>query len=180
MALSELRTPRLVLRPVRASDVDALTVLFAGPEVRRFLFDDAPVTRAITEHVVARFLAIAEGTSGLGLRVIVRAEDPSVIAGCVGLSEVEAAAEHVPALRGAIESVVALAPSVWGNGYAREALACVLDHAERALGLGTIVAVVDVPNVRSLRLVESLGFVGTGEHDGPRYRMRAFSRSRER
>jgi ribosomal-protein-alanine N-acetyltransferase len=55
-----------------------------------------------------------------------------------------------------------LAPPVWGQGLAREAMTAVLDHGFATAGLDRAVADVDPRNARSLALLERLGFRRTG------------------
>jgi [ribosomal protein S5]-alanine N-acetyltransferase len=53
-------------------------------------------------------------------------------------------------------------PSVWGQGYAREALEAVIQRAFTTGGRRQIRADVDPRNERSLRLLNGLGFRETG------------------
>lgn len=52
----------------------------------------------------------------------------------------------------------AFVPGAWGQGYAQESAAAVLEHGRRELGVGTIVAIVSPDNERSCRLLGKLGF----------------------
>jgi len=47
-----LTTGRLILRPLSSGEVDALYRISDEPLVRRYLWDDAPVSRADVEEVV--------------------------------------------------------------------------------------------------------------------------------
>ena len=63
--------------------------------------------------------------------------------------------------RDALEDVdlgFAFLPGAWGQGYALESAAAVMDHGRRELGLATIVAIVSPDNERSCRLLGKLGF----------------------
>jgi len=51
----------------------------------------------------------------------------------------------------------------------------VIGYAFGALGLLRLVAVVDVPNEASHRMVGRLGFMATGECAGPRHPLRLYS-----
>jgi ribosomal-protein-alanine N-acetyltransferase len=53
--------------------------------------------------------------------------------------------------------VVGMKPQLWGQGLATEAAQAVLDHTFRTLGLAEVLADVDEPNVKSIRLLERLG-----------------------
>jgi RimJ/RimL family protein N-acetyltransferase len=97
------------------------------------------------------------------------------VIGCVGLLGVTSAADYDPRLAGAVEPLAAFTPSVWGNGYAREALTAVLTYGFGPLGLAKMAAVTDVPNEASDRMVRRVGFQILGECDGPKYRLRTYA-----
>ncbi|MEM9557872.1 MAG: GNAT family protein [Acidobacteriota bacterium] len=172
-----LATARLDLRPAGADDLDSLWALWAEPEVRRFLFDDVPVTRETADEVLGNCLQTEE--QGLGLW-IVSPRDTEATIGCVGLMPVSSAAEYDPSLRGATEPLAAFAPSSWGHGYATEALDALIRYAFEQLEVPRLVAVNDVPNEASDRLVQRLGFEVLREVSGPRYRLQTYELTRER
>jgi len=171
--LPTLRTRRLVLRPARSADLEALWRLLAEPEVRRYLCDDLVLAQEQVEVLLAGALAHAD--AGLGLWMI-RAGEAAPI-GCVGLQPIsDAAAAVAPVLAGEVEPLVALGPACWRQGFATEALAAVLAHAFHVLRLPRVVALVDLPNAASHRLLERLGFRPLGEVAGPCNRLRAYER----
>lgn len=51
----------------------------------------------------------------------------------------------------------AYVPEAWGQGYALEAAAAVMEHGRRTLGIGRIIAVVAPDNPRSIRVLTKLG-----------------------
>ena len=169
--LPPLSTPRLSLEPAADTDLDVLWAIWRDPDVRRYLFDDEPVTRERAAGIVADCLA--QRGDGLGLWLLRERTAPEVL-GCVGLLRVTTSARYDPRLTGAIEPLAVLTPHVWHRGYAREALDAVLAYGFGALGLSEIAAVNDAPNAASDRLVRRLGFRLAGECDGPRYRMRTY------
>jgi len=173
----ELTTRRLVLRPVSEGDVDALWALWTEPLVRQFLWDDVVIPRERVAETAADAMAL--GPRGLGLWTLrSREETDGSLVGCAGLMPVGPAATFDPRLTGAVELLVALAPSGWRQGHATEALEELVGYAFGPLGLGALVAVVDVPNEASHRLVARLGFSAIGESDGPRYRFRSYRLTR--
>jgi ribosomal-protein-alanine N-acetyltransferase len=175
--LPTFETRCLVLRPAVAEDLDALWSLWIDPKVRRFLWDDVVIDREKAREAMQNF---GELTSrGLGLWTIARRDSDALI-GCAALSPVGAAAQFYPELAGAIEPVIALAPTAWHHGYGYEALNALIRHATLTLQIDRIAAVADAPNTASERLLQRAGFVCCAETDGPRYRLRCYRYERER
>lgn len=170
-------TQRLLLRPAAAHDLDALWELWRDADVRRFLFDDEPVSRERAAAVLEAALAQAREDNGsLGLWLVLPHDDGQVL-GCAGI--LRSTAPDLPeALRGqAIEPSAALYPAYWGWGYAQEALRALLDHVRRVGQDHLLVGVCDVPNRASERMLRSLGFEPRYDAAGPRgasHRLRYF------
>jgi ribosomal-protein-alanine N-acetyltransferase len=159
-----LTTTRLALRPAGPGDVDGLHALLVQPAVRQYLCDD----KVLPREMVAEFVADDPGP-GLGMWVV---EHAGQLAGLASLKPVaEVLCDLVPALRGEVEPTVALAPALWGQGYASEVLGAVLAHGFGTLALPRIAAVCDVPNARSAAMLARAGFRRTGEHQGVFYRI---------
>lgn len=121
----------------------AISRLWTDPEVRRYL--GGPVAE---QQVAAR----ERGCAGYpGAFSVVRASDESVI-GMVSVG---------PDSRWGARAEVSyqLLPEYWGHGYAREAVAPVVSWALRQVGSGLpcVVTVTQEANVRSRRLLESIG-----------------------
>ena len=153
-----LTTARLSLRPCGTGDVDWLHALWTDPQVRRFLFDDAVMTRARAEELIRRSAHTFE-KQGYGLWIVTRRQD-GVRAGFAGLWP--AKWEDGP------EIVYGLLPAFFGQGLALEAAAAVLTCGFGALRLPRILAAANPPNTRSVRVLERLGMrlQRTGELDG--------------
>jgi ribosomal-protein-alanine N-acetyltransferase len=60
MRLPLIQTERCTLRPWTREDVDGLHALWAAPEVRRYLWDDAIISRETVEQIVDSHLVTAE------------------------------------------------------------------------------------------------------------------------
>lgn len=58
-----LKTHRLVLRPLSPDDADALRRISNEPPVRRYLWDNEPVSRAVIEAVIARSIRASSRSS---------------------------------------------------------------------------------------------------------------------
>jgi RimJ/RimL family protein N-acetyltransferase len=140
---ASLSTARLVLRPVDAADVPAVSRLWTDPEVRQYLGGPvaaAEVARRMRgfEHVPGNFVVVSRtnGTA-LGLVTVIPASD-----------------------RGSRAEVsYRLLPEHWGHGYAREAVGAVVTWALREISPppSTVVAVTHEASDRSRHLLESIG-----------------------
>ncbi|HYD05068.1 MAG TPA: GNAT family N-acetyltransferase [Reyranella sp.] len=140
----------ITLRAVEEADGDALHAIFTEPGVRQYLFDDVLLTRAETQaHVEA---AVAHG----GWVIL---QDGEVS----GLTSLRPTGEDR-------ELMIAISERQWGRGVAFAAAQAAMRHGFETLRLPRILAAVDLPNARSHRLMERLGFVPMGEVDGPKYR----------
>ncbi len=170
-SLPVFETKRLRLRPAAKSDLETLWLIWRDPDVRRYLFDDREVTRGLAAEALGDCLSMVG--SGLGLWTVAELRD-GVTIGCVGLLSVSKMGEYAPELAQKVEVLGALTPSVWGLGYANESLTRLLGYASRDIGLRELVAVCDVPNFASDRMVRRLGFEPERECDGPRYRVRTY------
>ncbi|MEU6977276.1 MULTISPECIES: GNAT family N-acetyltransferase [unclassified Streptomyces] len=142
-ASASLRTERLVLRPVRARDLPAVTRLWTDPEVRRHL--GGPVIDSVVRIRQRRIVGAT------GFHAVERTADGAVL----GLVTVAAGARD-----GETEVSYQFLPEHWGQGYAREAVAAAV---ERALGdTPSVVAVTQEANARSRHLLESVGMAHAG------------------
>ena len=148
-----LCTPRLLLRPLRDADAAALHALFADPQVVRY-WTSGPWSSADASSSAIR-ADREEMRAGTRLRLgVVRLADDRLVGACT-LSQLEWPS-------GRAELTYALAPPVWGRGYAAEAVGELLRYAFDTLGLRRIEADADPRNNASVRLLQRLGFVREG------------------
>ncbi|WP_395358801.1 GNAT family N-acetyltransferase [Streptomyces sp. YH02] len=133
-----LTTERLRLRPVRAADVPAITRLWTDAEVRRHL--GGPVAEQVVRIRQRRVVGAP------GVYAVVRAVDEVLL----GLVTVEPGARD-----GETEVSYQFLPEHWGHGYAREAVAAVVEAT--LLDTPTVVALTQEANRRSRRLLEAVG-----------------------
>jgi RimJ/RimL family protein N-acetyltransferase len=150
----ELRTPRLLLRPFRPEDEDALFGLWNGPDVRRYLWDD----QAVSREVVREQIALSERDfreRGFGELVLSLAERPGEVIGFCGLRRIDEGAD--------VELLYGLAREHWGSGLATEAARAVLHFGFEQVGLEDIFAGADFDNAASIRVMERLGMSYDGE-----------------
>jgi RimJ/RimL family protein N-acetyltransferase len=145
----------IALRAVQTTDGDALHAIFTEPGVRCYLFDDVLLTREETERHV-------EASIGHGGWVILQQDE------LVGLTSLR------PCIGGR-ELIIVIGERHWGSGLAFAAARAAMRHGFDVLKLPRILATVDLPNERSHRLMARLGFMPTGEDEGPKYRQRTYA-----
>jgi ribosomal-protein-alanine N-acetyltransferase len=146
-APDDLSTDRLVLRPLRDSDLDALAAIYADPLTMRFLggIRTRETTRTGLEWMIA-----AHREQGFGLWATTLREDGTLIGRCgILVQDVEGATEH--------EIAYLLGSGWWGKGYATEAAAAIRDHARSELGLDRLISLIDPGNVASQAVARRIG-----------------------
>ncbi|MFI6528174.1 GNAT family N-acetyltransferase [Streptomyces uncialis] len=147
---AELRTERLLLRPVTPEDADVVRELLTDERVRTYLGGPAS-----PERVAARQAAYPQTP---GAWAIVRVADGQA----VGLAGIGAD----PRCEDRAEVSYQLLPSAWGGGLGREAVGAIVGWWTAAVpDGGPVVAVTQASNARSRRLLESLGMVLVDELD---------------
>jgi RimJ/RimL family protein N-acetyltransferase len=155
--MTELRTPRLVLRQWRQSDLEPFAALNADPEVMRYF--PAPLTREQSDALAEREQTlIAE--RGWGLWAVELVQRVAFM-GFVGLAEVHFEAHFTPAT----EVGWRLAREYWRSGYASEGARTAIAFGFDELGLDEIVSFTTVTNDRSRRVMERLGMTHDAADD---------------
>ncbi len=145
-----LHTDRLHLRPCQLEDLDILHELWRDADIRRFLFDDRQISREEAQSFIEASIASLHN-HGYGIWLFFDQQNDQ-IAGFTGLLQFT---ETAPTL------IFGVRPQFWGRGYATEATLAVLDYAFADLGIKYIVADVDEPNDRSIRVLEKIGMSWT-------------------
>ncbi len=144
MVTDTIATARLLLRRFEPADAPAMHAILADPEAMRFWSTASHERLEQTEAWVEQ--TVAAGLAG-------RSDEFAVLAGGRLVGKTGLWRDH--------EIGMIFAPSVWGQGVAREATSAVLARAD-ARGLPRVVADADPRNLRVLRLLGALGFVETG------------------
>jgi ribosomal-protein-alanine N-acetyltransferase len=156
-----LETERLLFREYRRGDLEDYCALEADAQVRRYI-GGAPRPR---EVAVRKFRnGLKHAARKLALRATIFKAEGRYI-GYSGLYPNFRPGGSVPG-----EAVLAfcLAREYWGRGLATEAGRAFVDLGFEQLRLKRIVAVADVRNAASIRVLEKLGFVCTATEHGAR------------
>lgn len=145
---------RIYLRRPTARDADRFLSAVHASRRLHGAWVSAPSTRVAFRNYLARFGRPLRGAQHVGY-IAATVEDDALV-GVLNLSEI---------VRGAFESAYlgyyAFAPFE-GRGYMTEALALLLDAAYRDVGLHRVEVNIQPSNVRSLALVERVGFAREG------------------
>jgi ribosomal-protein-alanine N-acetyltransferase len=148
---ANLRTERLVLHPLAQEDAPAIFAIMSDEETMRFW--DWPAIRepqTVAEIVADQIADMAAGRAVFWTVML----GPALIGSC-DLSGID---RH----HGRAEIGFLFNRAYWGNGYAAEAMAAVVDHAFGPLGLERLWARFHAGNEGSKRLLERLGFAYEG------------------
>jgi RimJ/RimL family protein N-acetyltransferase len=148
--LSDVETPRLILRRFESGDLDALAVVFAKPEVWQFPYGRGLSTAETEAFIAGQIKGWEQNEFGCWLAI----EKPSRrIIGYLGLSVPTFLPEVLPA----VEVGWRLDPGVWGRGYATEGGRAALQQGFERLGLSEICSIPQLGNEPSSRVCMRLG-----------------------
>ena len=141
------------MHPIGDTDFAELHAILTEPGVRRYLCDDVIIPESQTRAFISRSRELLTD-EGAGLWGVRTTSDPELL-GCVGFSYF-----HEPPR---LELLFAMSERVWRRGYAREASLRMIEYGRDQLGLRSMLASTDSPNLASIALLEKLGFVLTEE-----------------
>ena len=140
----ELRTERLLLRPISLDDFPDILAYSQDEEWGRWTPDPKPYTRRFGEEFVARKV-LAQWETAPRFSIIL---DGKVVGG-IGL--------EIDTVNKVGELAYSLAREQWGKGLVPEACQCVITWGFDELGLEKVWAKTDLRNLRSSRVMEKLG-----------------------
>jgi ribosomal-protein-alanine N-acetyltransferase len=149
LSFPELRTSRFLLRRIVQND---LSTVFAGLSDPRVIvnYGVSYESPEATQRQLDWFENIFNDRTGIWWGI----SDPTTtdgLLGACGLNDIV-----VPHKRA--ELGYWLLPELWGKGVARECVKAILSYAFGELGIHRVGADVDIENIRSSTLLESLGF----------------------
>lgn len=147
MAVLQIQTRRLSMRPFTMNDVDALHRLWTDPQVRKYLWDDIVIPREQAVAVVESSIASFE-QCGFGFWAVFTKNEGELIGFC-GFRLFDDPPE--------VEILYGFAPAFWRQGLATEASKAMLRFGFEECGLDRIYAGADPPNAASFRVMEKCG-----------------------
>jgi ribosomal-protein-alanine N-acetyltransferase len=148
-----METELLFLRLLKPADAEFIYHHFSNPAVTQFLMDEAPLSEPAQAQEIIQSYQDPEGKT-YNRWGIVRKQDHQLIGTC-GYHK-----WHRRYFRAEIG--YDLSPASWGQGYMTEALSAVIQNGFERMGLNRIDALVYTENVRSMKLLQNLGFQKEG------------------
>ncbi len=142
-----LETQRLVVRHLRASDVDEMYAICSDAELMRFVGDGQPLKREQVEKWIEKSVDNYR-RQGFGCSAVID-KSTARFAGYCGL--VYGPGSEI------VEIIYTLKKEYWGRGLASEVAGAMIDYGLNKLDLKRIMATIDPDNLGSIRIVEKLG-----------------------
>ena len=156
----EIYTERLYMRKLNEEDIDSYYEIAKKDEVGKWLATSRGKTYDETKTLIGRFSKHWE-ENNYGVFGVIEKNSGKLIGHC-GLNFLNETSE--------VEVLYAFHPKFWGNGYATEAAAKVLEYGFKEAKLNRIIALAKIDNIRSKRVIEKLGLksIGIKEYFGLR------------
>ncbi|MFF3728696.1 GNAT family N-acetyltransferase [Streptomyces erythrochromogenes] len=161
--MTEIRTPRLLLRLWTDDDLVPLSEIHADPEVMRWIGDGSTLGLDETAEAIERWEEEWD-EEGFGLFAVELLGSGELI-GAVGLSVLE----DLPDARADVQISWLLGRQYWGQGYASEAAHATLEFALQDRGLDRVVAVCRLGDTASENVIRKLDMVRERETADPRH-----------
>jgi len=158
--LMPLETERLLIRDFTETDFDAVYAYSSDPEVVRYMVFPPSTPEATREHIARSISQAAEQPRrSHNLGVVLKATNQVIGGISLGVTDRE---------RGEGAFSYLFSRTVWGQGYATEALRAMVRFGFEQLALTRLADGCDVQNVASARVMEKCGFRCISEQDGER------------
>ena len=148
--MTGLETERLLLRRLSYDDSEFIIELLNEPGFQRFIGDKKVRSRDDALEYLRKGPVGSYERHGFGMFLVLEKihESPVGMCGLVKRDDFDAP-----------DVGFAFLQKFWGNGYALESATAVLEYGEKCLRLPRIIAMVDMENDASVRLVEKLGLI---------------------
>lgn len=149
-----IRTARLLLRPVRPDDAEALAARRSDPDVAALQSWTSPYPLERARHMIAEIGAVDHPRDGEWWMLTIAEADDTTAIGDLAL--------HLGWDGRAVEIGYTLARSAWGQGYAAEAVAGLVGRLWESDRVTRIHAAMHPDNVASAQVLERTGFTYEG------------------
>jgi len=151
-----LRGEKVLLRPLKRSDITNFLKWFNDPEVTQYLAFYLPMTEMAEEKWIENAASRVQAGTDVYLVIETIEEDSSKPIGTIGLNSIN------PKDHSATFGIAIGEKDYWGNGYGTEATQIFLDYGFQQLNLHRISSEAFAFNERSIRLHKKVGFKEEG------------------
>ena len=141
----KIETDRLVIRSMQERDLESLATLWTDPNVTYYMSGPRNY-----EEVIKSLKEDIQTERDFGLWPVIEKGTDQIVGHC-GIIDKEVENENE------YEIVYMLSKSVWGQGYATEAAAAIIDYAYKQLGLGRVIALISPGNTKSEKVAVKNG-----------------------
>jgi ribosomal-protein-alanine N-acetyltransferase len=148
-----LETTRLILREWTNDDTENLFEICSDAQVMKYLGTGKPYENLEQAREFLRWATAYQLENGFCRWAVTLKENKKIIGSC-GFARPHGTEE--------IELGYLLAQNFWGNGFATEAAQACLNYGFGKLGFHEIIAMTDLENVASQKVLEKIGFVQRG------------------
>ena len=148
-----LKSDRLILREVELDDAPFILELLNTTGFIANIGDRGVRTEDDARTYIAERVLGSYRTHGFGMWLVVQAST-GLAMGLAGLVKREGL--DVP------DVGYAFVPRAWGQGFAQEAAAAVLKHAQQVMGIPKLAAITSAENHASMAVLRKIGFVYEG------------------
>ncbi len=147
-----IETPRLIIRPLAEADLESFVQYRSDPEIARYQGWDAPFSETKARELIESQAGIDLPQKGewLQLAILLKASGKHI--GDLALHQLDE-----PDVE--FEIGFTIANRFQRKGFAKEAVAALIESLVRQLGAKRCIATPDRRNLPSIRLLASLGFV---------------------
>jgi RimJ/RimL family protein N-acetyltransferase len=152
----DLQSERLCLRLLRVEDAARIFAYRSLPEVERYQGWEA-FTMEDAERLVDNQLQVVPNTPDSWLQLAITTRASGTLIGDCGLHFLGEETQQV-------EIGITLSPDYQGQGFATEALECVLEYVFGQLKMRRVSTIIDARNCASARLMERVGFRKEAHH----------------
>ncbi|MGW0331526.1 GNAT family N-acetyltransferase [Streptomyces sp. NPDC003011] len=161
--MTEIRTPRLILRRWHDDDLAPMAEINADPQVMHWVDDGSVRDLDHTAEAIERWEEEwdEEGFGLFAVELLASGE----LAGFTGLS----VPEFLPEVMPAVAISWRFGSSFWGQGYASEAAQATLEFALQDRGLDRVISISRAGDDASENVIRKLGMVPVLQTDHPVY-----------
>jgi RimJ/RimL family protein N-acetyltransferase len=147
--MTVLETERLILRPFTVDDAEFILTLLNEPSFLRYIGDKKVRDLVGARQYILNGPVASYKQHGFGLCLVELKESHTPIGMCGLLKRDELADPDIG---------FAFLPAFWGKGFAFEVAAAVLQDARERLRIERVLAITNLDNEASIKLLDRLGF----------------------